>query len=143
MAKEFPQMAPQDQHQLIHILRMDSNAIELLREGGQLTDLLAKSRQYGLTIDPQLNARLTELNIRTNELSMAWDGLKGKASNKLYDVLFSDGTIADGIGGLTDMITYGPDNFSIMRTLGVTQGIDTDKMRRGYNDADFISNLIL
>lgn len=33
MAKEFPQMAPQDQHQLIHILRMDSNAIELLREG--------------------------------------------------------------------------------------------------------------
>lgn len=141
MAKEFPQMAPQDQHQLIHILRMDSNAIELLREGGQLTDLLAKSRQYGLTIDPQLNARLTELNIRTNELSMAWDGLKGKASNKLYDVLFSDGTIADGIGGLTDMITYGPDNFSIMRTLGVTQGIDTDKMRRGYNDADFYQQL--
>lgn len=72
---------------------------------------------------------------------MAWDGLKGKASNKLYDVLFSDGTIADGIGGLTDMITYGPDNFSIMRTLGVTQGIDTDEMRRGYNDADFYQQL--
>ncbi|AHK20528.1 coat protein [Yersinia similis] len=141
MAKEFPQMAPQDQHQLINILKMDSSAIELLREGVQLTDLLAKSRQYGLTIDPQLNARLTELNIRTNELSMAWDGLKGKVSNKLYDVLFSDGTIADGIGGLTDMITYGPDNFSLMRTLGVTRGTDTDKMRRGYNDADFYQQL--
>ncbi|WP_145601745.1 chemotaxis protein [Yersinia frederiksenii] len=141
IASGFLQMDPKAQSILISTLGLDSNAIELLREGVRLKDLLAKSTRFGLMIDPELNTQLTELDRKTNELSVAWDGLKDKVSNKLYGILVSDGSIADGIGGVTDLMTYGLDSFAIMRTLGGISGEESDKMRSAYNDADFYRQL--
>ncbi|CNG67619.1 hypothetical protein [Yersinia kristensenii] len=137
IAKDFPQMAPKAQSKLIDILGLDSNTIELLREGVRLSDLLAKATHFGLTIDPELNAQLTELNKQTTELGVAWDGLKGKISNVGYKIAVSDGSIANGIGGLTDLLTHGPDNFSIMRFFDVINGDESEKMRWAYNNDDF------
>ena len=141
IANDFSQMDPKAQSTLISSLGLDSNAIELLREGVRLRDLLAKSTRFGLMIDPELNTQLTELDRKTNELSAAWDGLKDKVSNKLYGALVSDGSIADGIGGVTDLMTYGLDSFAITRTLGVISGEESDKMRSAYNDSDFYQQL--
>ncbi|EKN6077507.1 chemotaxis protein [Yersinia enterocolitica] len=137
IARDFPQMAPKAQSKLIETLGLDSNSIELLREGVRLNDLLTKASDFGLTIDPELNARLSELNSQTTELGVAWDGLKGKVSNFGYKIAVSDGSIADGIGGITDLLTRGPDNFSIMRTMGVISGDESEKMRWAYNNDDF------
>lgn len=38
--------------------------------------LLAKSDELGLTVDPELNRQLSEVNGSMNELGAAWDGLK-------------------------------------------------------------------
>lgn len=141
IAEDFPQMAPQVQSKLTDALKIDGNTIELLREGAQLKDLLAKSTLFGLTIDPELNIQLTELDQNTDELSAAWDGLKDKLSNIGYEILVSDGSVADGIGGVTDTLTYGPDNFAIMRTLGIISGNDSAKMRWAYNNTDFKKQL--
>lgn len=141
IAEDFPQIAPKAQSKLTNALKIDGNTIELLREGVQLKDLLAKSTLLGLTIDPELNKQLTELDQNTDELSAAWDGLKDKLSNIGYEILVSDGSVADGIGGVTDTLTYGPDNFSIIRTLGIISGNDSAKMRWAYNNADFKKQL--
>lgn len=142
IARDFPQMAPKAQSKLIEALGgEDSGAIELLREGVRLNDLLAKSTHYGLTIDPELNTQLTHLNRQTNELGMAWEGLKQKVSNAGDRMLVSDGSVADGIGGLTDLLTYGADNFAILRSFGVINGADSEKMRWAYNEPDFNQKL--
>ncbi|CNH94592.1 putative bacteriophage coat protein [Yersinia pekkanenii] len=137
IAEDFPQMAPKAQSILTNALNTDSNSIELLREGLQLKDLLAKSTLFGLTIDPELNARLAELESQTTELGAAWEGLKNKVSNFGYKILVTDNSLTNGIGGLTDLITRGPNNFSIMRSLGVINGNDSEKMNSAYNDDDF------
>ncbi|CNH58100.1 putative bacteriophage coat protein [Yersinia massiliensis] len=138
IASNFSQMAPKNQSKLIEALGgVDNNAIELLREGVRLNDLLAKSTRFGLTVDPKINTQLAELNRQSNELSAAWDGLLEKGSKVGYQILLSDGSIADGIGGLTDLLTYGLDDFAIMRSLGVISGADSEKMRWAYNEPDF------
>ncbi|CNH59763.1 hypothetical protein [Yersinia mollaretii] len=142
IARDFPQMAPKAQSKVIEALGgEESGAIELLREGVRLNDLLAKSTHYGLTIDPELNTQLTQLNRQINELGGAWEGLKQKVSNAGDRMLVSDGSVADGIGGLTDLLTYGVDNFAILRSFGVISGNDSEKMRWAYNEPDFNQKL--
>ncbi|MCP6440518.1 hypothetical protein NL474_29165, partial [Klebsiella pneumoniae] len=69
--------------------------------------LLAKSDELGLTVDPELNRQLSEVNGSMNELGAAWDGLKNRSKNSLFKGLLSDGSVKDGLEGVTDLFTNG------------------------------------
>lgn len=57
--------------------------LALMREGVRMKALLAKSDELGLTVDPELNRQLSEVNGSMNELGAAWDGLKNRSKNSL------------------------------------------------------------
>ncbi|CNK03878.1 putative bacteriophage coat protein [Yersinia mollaretii] len=136
-------MDAQEQNSVINILGGNNEGIELLREGLELKDLLSASSRYGFTVDPELTTKLEELRARTTEFSAAVDGIKQKAADTLSDVLTFDNILANTIGGLTDVMTYGPDNFSIMHTLGMTSGYESEKLRHAYDSNDFYQQLTL
>ncbi|STJ26673.1 putative lytic transglycosylase, catalytic [Citrobacter braakii] len=100
-----------------------------------------KSQQFGLTVPDGLNEDLTGINGAINEMGAAWDGLKQKTKGGFYGLLLSDGSVKDGIEGITDLLTHGPDNVAIMHALGVTRGDEAEQLRKGYNDPEFTKTL--
>ncbi|WP_145483018.1 hypothetical protein [Yersinia aldovae] len=78
VAKIFPKLTPQTQKTLADALRFDDNTLALMRDGVRYKELLAKSDEFGLTVDPKTNEQLTELNRQIVEVSAAWDGLMTK-----------------------------------------------------------------
>ncbi|MBX9498388.1 lytic transglycosylase domain-containing protein [Yersinia enterocolitica] len=141
VAKIFPKLAPQTQKTLADALGLDENLLTLMREGSRYKDLLAKADKFGLTVDPQTNAQLTELDRQLSEVSAAWDGLKQRGQNKLYGAILSDGSVKDGIEGVTDIVTNGIDSISVAHFLGLNRGKEADQLRRGYNDPEFYQKL--
>lgn len=133
LAKEFPKLAPQMQKTVADSLGFDPSLLSLMREGARLKELLSKADKFGLTVDPATNKQLTDLEVQLNETSAAWEGLKQKFSTKLYTAILSDGSVKDGIRGVTDLITNGPDNIAISHALGFNRGDDADKLRQGYD----------
>jgi hypothetical protein len=67
--------------------------------------------------------------------------LKQKTKGGFYRLLLSDGSVKDGIEGITDLLTHGPDNVAIMHALGVTRGDEAEQLRKGYNDPEFTKTL--
>ncbi|WP_260509392.1 transglycosylase SLT domain-containing protein [Yersinia enterocolitica] len=140
-AKIFPKLALQTQKTLADALGLDENLLTLMCEGSRYKDLLAKADKFGLTIDPQTNAQLTELDRQLSVVSAAWDGLKQRGQNKLYGAILSDGSVKDGIEGVTDIVTNGIDSISVAHLLGLNRGKEADQLRRGYNDPEFYQKL--
>ncbi|MGV6388465.1 hypothetical protein ACVN78_24020, partial [Escherichia coli] len=95
--------------------------------------LLAKSDEFGLTIDPELNKELSDINGTMNELSASWDGLWQRSKNKALKTLLSDGSVKDGLEGVTDLFTNG-DFTGLSHALGFINSNDAEKLRRIQND---------
>ncbi|HDM8436269.1 transglycosylase SLT domain-containing protein [Yersinia enterocolitica] len=141
VAKIFPKLSPQTQKTLADALGLDANLLTLMREGVRYKELLTKSDTLGLTVDPALNQQLTELDRNIAEVSAAWDGLKQRGQNKFYSAILSDGSVKDGIEGVTDVVTNGIDSISVAHFLGLNRGKEAEQLRRGYNDPEFYKNL--
>lgn len=141
VAKIFPKLTPQTQKTLADALGLDDNLLALMREAVRYKELLAKADKFGLTVDPALNQQLTELDRQLAEVSAAWDGLIQRGKNKFNSVVLSDGSVKDGIEGITDVVTNGVDSISVAHFLGLNRGKEAEQLRRGYNDPEFYKNL--
>ncbi|VTN15520.1 Uncharacterised protein [Raoultella terrigena] len=78
-----------------------------MREGANYKKLLAKADEFGLTVDPGLNKQLSDVNVTMNELGAAWDGLINKSEKKVLKFVMSDGSVKNGLEGVTDVLTNG------------------------------------
>ncbi|SUP70879.1 chemotaxis protein [Yersinia kristensenii] len=137
------QMDMREKDTLINTLAGNSEGVGLLREGLEIKNLLSASSRFGLTVDPEVIAKLQEMRLRTTEFGAAIDGIQQKIANTVSDTLTFKNALANTIGGLTDIMTYGPDNFSFMHTLGLTSGYESEKLRDAYNSNDFYQKLSL
>lgn len=140
LSRVFTSLSPEKQKTVSDALGLDANDLALLRKG-KLDALTNKSDQAGLTMPDDLNQQMTELNGTINEMSASWDGLKQKSQNAFYSMLLSDGSVKNGIEGITDVLTHGLDDISLMHVLGVTRGSEADQLRKAYNDPDFYKTL--
>lgn len=72
-------------------------------------------------------------------MGAAWDGLKQKTRGGFYSLLLSDGSVKDDMeGGITDILTHGPDNVASMHALGVTRGDESQQLRKDITTLNFI-----
>lgn len=117
----------------------DNNMLGLMREG-KLDERLEKSDQLGLTRHTEIVEKLSKLDATLNELSAAWEGLKTKGSDKVNDIL-SDDSVIDGLGGIQELMTYGPDSAAINRTLGFINGDESKILRWAYETPEFYDEL--
>ncbi|CNH85046.1 putative bacteriophage coat protein [Yersinia frederiksenii] len=140
VAKIFPKLSTQTQKTLAEAMGLDANLLALMREGTRYKELLSKSDKFNLTVDPTLNKQLTELDRTIAEVSAAWDGLKQRGQNKLYGAILSDGSVKDGIEGVTDVVTNG-DVIGLSHALGFNRGNDADTLRKIQDDKEFYKNL--
>ncbi|WP_230127132.1 lytic transglycosylase domain-containing protein [Citrobacter freundii] len=140
IARVFPSLRPEQQKSVADALGLTPEMLALMREGERMKTLLAKSDEFGLTIDPELNKELGDINGTMNELSASWDGLWQRSKNKALKTLLSDGSVKDGLEGVTDLFTNG-DSISQMHALGVTSSSEASKLRRMLGDKDLNNNL--
>ncbi|WP_272677207.1 hypothetical protein [Providencia sp. PROV160] len=118
---------------------LDNNMLGLMREG-KLDERLEKSDQLGLTRHTEVVEKLSKLDATLNELGAAWEGLKTKGSDKVNDIL-SDDSVIDGLGGIQELMTYGPDSAAINRTLGFINGDESKILRWAYETPEFYDEL--
>ena len=140
IARVFPQYRPEQQKSIADSLGLTPEMFALMREGERMKTLLAKSDEFGLTVDPELNRQLNEINGTMNELGSAWDGLWQRSKNKALNALLSDGSVKDGLEGVTDLLTNG-DSISQMHALGFTSSADAKKLRRTLGDNELYDSL--
>ncbi|MGS3580033.1 hypothetical protein ACB357_28850, partial [Citrobacter freundii] len=95
---------------------------------------------FGLTVDPALNQQLSEVNGTMNELSASWDGLWQRSKNKALKTILSDGSVKDGLEGVTDLFTNG-DFTGLSHALGFINSNDAEKLRRIQNDKELYNSL--
>jgi hypothetical protein len=74
-----------------------------------------------------------------NELGAAWDGLKNRSKNSLFKGL-SDGSVKDGLEGVTDLFTNG-DFTGLSHALGFISSKDAGKLRRIQGDKALYNTL--
>ncbi|MEY0015230.1 hypothetical protein AB7W42_10250 [Providencia rettgeri] len=118
---------------------LDSNMLGLMREG-KFDERLEKSDQLGLTRHTEVVEKLSKLDATLNELGAAWDGLKTKGKDKVNNVL-SDDSVIEGLGGIQELMTYGPDSAAINRTLGFINGDESQILRWAYETPEFYDKL--
>lgn len=140
LAAIFPKLAPQNQKTVADSLGLDANGLRLLREGARLKELLTKSDQVGLTVDPEANAALASLNGQLVELSASWDGLKKRTQQKLAGALLSDGSVKDGLEGIGDLMTNG-DFTGLSHALGFVSSANAAKLRKIQGDKELYNSL--
>lgn len=141
LAKVMPKLSPQNQKTVADALGLDANGLQLLREGARLKELLAKSDQVGLTVDPKINADLVTLNRNLTEVSSSWDGLKNRAKQKLAGSLLSDGSVGDGLKGVAHVMQTPTDPVAWNEALGNLRGNEGDWMRRARSDKKYFDTL--
>ncbi|MEG6129930.1 hypothetical protein [Enterobacter asburiae] len=140
IAKIFPTLRPEQQKSFADAVGFTPEMLALMREGGRLTELLTKSDKFGLTVDPALNQQLSEVNVTMNELSASWDGLWQRSKNKALKTILSDGSVKDGLEGVTDLFTHG-DFTGLSHALGFINSNDAQKLRRIQNDKALYDSL--
>ncbi|EPM3638071.1 hypothetical protein ACTLMW_001869 [Enterobacter roggenkampii] len=140
IAKIFPSLRPEQQKSFADAVGFTPEMLALMREGGRLTELLTKSDKFGLTVDPALNQQLSEVNVTMNELSASWDGLWQRSKNKALKTILSDGSVKDGLEGVTDLFTNG-DFTGLSHALGFINSDDAAKLRRIQNDKNLYNSL--
>ncbi|HGP4139710.1 TPA: lytic transglycosylase domain-containing protein [Enterobacter roggenkampii] len=140
IAKIFPTLRPEQQKSAADALGLTPELLALMREGERMKKLLAKSDEFGLTVDPALNQQLSEVNGTMNELSASWDGLWQRSKNKTLKAIISDGSVKDGLEGVTDLFTNG-DFTGLSHALGFINSNDAEKLRRIQNDKELYNSL--
>ncbi|MCT7459374.1 hypothetical protein PKG45_15655 [Escherichia coli] len=140
IARVFPSLRPDQQKSVSDALGLTPEMLALMREGVRMKALLAKSDELGLTVDPELNRQLSEVNGSMNELGAAWDGLKNRSKNSLFKGLLSDGSVKDGLEGVTDLFTNG-DFTGLSHALGFISSKDAWKLRRMQGDKALYNTL--
>ncbi|MFV8985351.1 hypothetical protein [Serratia fonticola] len=141
LAQVIPKLSPEKQKTVVDSIGLDAAGLALLREGLRLKTLLAKSDKFGLTVDPQLNSDLTGLNRVLNELSASYEGLKQRTKNNIFEWLLSDGSVKDGLEGITDIFSNGLDSISLGHAVGLNRGKESEQLRWGYNNPKFYDSL--
>ncbi|HFW6907664.1 TPA: hypothetical protein ACIC41_002163 [Escherichia coli] len=140
IARVFPSLRPEQQKSVADALGLTPEMLALMREGERMKTLLAKSDEFGLTIDPELNKELSDINGTMNELSASWDGLWQRSKNKALKTILSDGSVKDGLEGVTDLFTNG-DFTGLSHALGFINSNDAEKLRRIQNDKELYNSL--
>ncbi|HCT3264006.1 hypothetical protein BBJ13_07105 [Escherichia coli] len=140
IARVFPSLRPEQQKSVADALGLTPEMLALMREGERMKTLLAKSDEFGLTVDPALNQQLSEVNGTMNELSASWDGLWQRSKNKALKTILSDGSVKDGLEGVTDLFTNG-DFTGLSHALGFINSNDAKKLRRIQNDKELYNSL--
>ncbi|ELV3681406.1 hypothetical protein P5767_003844 [Citrobacter freundii] len=140
IARVFPSLRPEQQKSVADALGLTPEMLALMREGERMKTLLAKSDEFGLTIDPELNKELSDINGTMNELSASWDGLWQRSKNKSLTALLSDGSVKDGLEGVTDLFTNG-DFTGLSHALGFVSSDNAKKLRRIQGDKDLYNSL--
>ena len=140
IAKIFPTLRPEQQKSAADALGLTPEMLALMRDGERMKKLLAKSDEFGLTVDPALNQQLSEVNGTMNELSASWDGLWQRSKNKALKTVLSDGSVKDGLEGVTDLFTNG-DFTGLSHALGFIKSDDAAKLRRIQNDKELYNSL--
>lgn len=140
IARVFPTLRPDQQKSVSDALGLTPEMLALMREGVRMKALLAKSDELGLTVDPELNQKLSAINGTMNELGAAWDGLKSRSKNSLFKGLLSDGSVKDGLEGVTDLFSHG-DLTGLSHALGFVSSKDADKLRRIQRDKALYNTL--
>lgn len=140
IARVFPSLRPEQQKSVSDALGLTPEMLALMREGERMKTLLAKSDEFGLTVDPALNQELSEVNGTMNELSASWDGLWQRSKNKALKTILSDGSVKDGLEGVSDLFTNG-DFTGLSHALGFISSDDAAKLRRIQNDKELYNSL--
>ncbi len=140
IAKIFPTLRPEQQKSVADAMEFTPEMLALMREGERMKTLLAKSDEFGLTVDPGLNQQLSEVNGTMNEISASWDGLWQRSKNKTLDFLLSDGSVKDGLEGVADLFTNG-DFIGLSHALGTVSSDNAKKLRRIQGDKELYNSL--
>ncbi|MFV4846647.1 hypothetical protein ACNJKD_09880 [Edwardsiella tarda] len=140
IARIFPTLRPEQQKSFSDAVGFTPEMLALMREGGRLTELLTKSDKFGLTIDPELNKELGDINGTMNELSASWDGLWQRSKNKALKASLSDGSVKDGLEGVTDLFTNG-DLTGLSHAAGFVSTENANKIRKIQGDKEFYNSL--
>ncbi|MDA8487486.1 lytic transglycosylase domain-containing protein [Kluyvera sp. Awk 3] len=140
IARVFPTLRPEQQKSVADAMGFTPEMLALMREGERMKTLLAKSDTFGLTVDPELNKQLSDINGTMNELGASWDGLKQRSQNKLFEGLLSDGSVKDGLEGVIDLFTNG-DFTGLSHALGFISSADAAKLRRIQGDKELYNSL--
>ena len=93
IAKIFQTLRPDQQKSAADGLGMTPELLTLMREGAKYKALLAKSDKFGLTVDPEFNAEMSEANRQLNELYARVAGFKKVAGNEVIKLFRHDPAI--------------------------------------------------
>lgn len=114
--------------------------LALLREGN-LQERLDKSDRMGHTRDDAVVEQLSKMDEVLKNISAAYEGAKTKTGDAVAGALLSDGSVIDGLNGVEQLLTYGPDNVALMQTMGFLHGNDSDILRTTYNTPELYGKL--
>jgi len=132
--------SPSQQKSFANAIGLTPDMLTLMREGANYKRLLAKSEEFGLTVDPELNHQLSDTQVVMNELGAAWDGLINKAEKKVLKFAMSDDSVKNGLEGVTDLITN-RDFTGLSHAVGFINTDEAEKLRRIQGNKDLYSKL--
>ncbi|MCW9529208.1 MULTISPECIES: transglycosylase SLT domain-containing protein [Klebsiella] len=132
--------SPSQQKSFANAVGLTPDMLTLLREGSKYAGLLAKAEKFGLIIDPELNKQLSDVNVTMSELGAAWDGLINKAEKKVLKFVMSDGSVKNGLEGITDLLANG-DFTALSHAVGFINTDEAEKLRRIQGNKDLYNKL--
>ncbi|HHN8289219.1 hypothetical protein [Morganella morganii] len=121
-------------------LGLSPEVLALIREG-KLQERLDKSDRMGHTRDDAVVEQLSKLDVALNNITAAYEGAKTKTGDAVAGALLSDGSVIDGLNGVEQILTYGPDNVALMQFAGLLHGNDSDILRTTYNTPELYGKL--
>ena len=140
IAKIFPTLRPDQQKSVADGLGLTPELLTLMREGANYKKLLAKADEFGLTVDPGMNKQLSDVNVTMSEISAAWDGLINKSEKKVLKFVMSDGSVKNGLEGVTDLLTNG-DLTGLSHAAGFINTDEAEKLRRIQGNKELYNKL--
>lgn len=132
--------SPSQQKSFANAVGLTPEMLTLLREGSKYAGLLAKAEKFGLTVDPELNKQLSDVNVTMNELGASWDGLINKAEKKVLKFVMSDGSVKNGLEGVTDLLTNG-DFTALSHAVGFINTDEAEKLRHIQGNKELYNKL--
>jgi hypothetical protein len=141
LAAVFPKLSPQNQKTVADALGLNADGLQLLREGARLKELLTKSSEIGLTVDPKINGDLVTLNRNLTDVGASWDGLKTRMQQKLAGKLLSDGSVNDGIKGIAKVLQHPTSGLAWEQAGGFISDKQADWITRARKDKPFMNSL--
>jgi len=141
LADVFPKLSPQNQKTVADALGLDADGLQLLREGVHLKELLTKSDEIGLTVDPKVNGELVTLNRNLTDVSASWDGLKNRMKQKLAGTVLGDGSVNDGIKGIAKILHHPTSGLAWEQAGGFISDKQADWITRARKDKPFMDSL--